>query len=336
MALGKLLVVPALVLLALIAVVNMDRFLSSEQKASADRGIRSRSLRETATAQKLDNELAVLEKFGEDRRIKTLNDELGESTCMGTPNRTVIRKEDLELSCAEFHRTRPSIAQAFGYLGEEAVKSAKVLRDRIQKQEMHGGRVRLAIGPGPSPPRKGGFLPSDYPIVDITNATRLAALFEEASVEALIASHVWEHFTYPQTVQALQNVRCLMTDNAIARFGVPDAQHPDQMYHANKAREGFPNKEFRASYRNSVSPGHRALWTEDKFAVAASLAGLNARPLEWWSSGSIDERKFCNVEYNEEENGRITRSLRRDSRNTKENPYAYTSLIVDLSPQVLH
>ncbi len=44
------------------------------------------------------------------------------------------------------------------------------------------------------------------------------------------------------------------------------------------------------------------------------------------------EYKFCIVKYYEE-NGRITRTLRRNSRNTKENPYAHTSLIVDLSLQ---
>lgn len=259
-----------------------------------------------------------------------------EDVCKGSANRTVIHQEDLELSCIEFRRkNRPTIEQAFSYLGKQAVKQATELHKQFQEQQKKNGAVRIAIGTGPGTPKKGNFIPTDLPHVDIVNSTRLAALLEEESVEAMFASHVWEHFTYPQAVQALQNMRCLMTDNAIARVGVPDAQHPDSTYHDKKVREGFPDRVFKAEYRNSEYSGHRALWTEEKFAVAASMAGLNVRPLEWWSAGSIEDRKFCYKQYNEEENGVMNRSLKHDSRNTKESPYTYTSLIVDLSPQVL-
>lgn len=172
-------------------------------------------------------------------------------------------------------------------------------RKQIKEQKKKGGGVRLAIGSGPSVPQYGNFIPTDYPLVDICNATRLSALLDEASVEAMFASHVWEHFTYPQAIEALQNVRCLMTDNAVARFGVPDAQHPDEVYHNKMVREGFPDRNVRAAYRDSFYAGHRALWTEEKFAVAASSTGLNARPLEWWSAGSKEDRKFCYNEYSQ-------------------------------------
>jgi len=323
---AKSICVTTVTILVVIALMNVGYFVTNESSPDLNKND-SRSLR-TSTKLKL---ALMLEKLGKDGKA-TAKEKVTNDSCVATPNRTVIQKEDLELSCIEFRReTRPTIEEAFAHLGEEAIKDAEKLRKLIKEQ---GKNVRIAIGSGPNPTNV-EFIPTDYPVVDICNATRLSALLEESSVEAMIASHVWEHFTYSQAIQALQNVQCLLVDNAIARFGVPDAQHPDKVYHDKKAREGFPERVFKADYRNSAYPGHRALWTEDKFATAASMAGLNARPLEWWSAGSIDERKFCYTDYNGDENGKILRSLKEDSRNTKENPYAYTSLIVDLSPQVL-
>lgn len=309
--------------LALFALIHVGQFLATESSMDREKG--TRSLRPSS------NQLMKISMFS-----KFTAENYDNVQCKPSPNRTVVHKEDLELSCAEFRRKhRPTAEEAFGYLGEQAVKEARELRKRIQAQDKISGAVRIAIGTGPGVPEFGNFIATDLPIFDVLNTTRLSALLQESTVEAIFASHVWEHFSYSQAILALQNVRCLMKDNAVARIGVPDAQHPDEEYHMKKAREGFPDKMFRATYRDSFYAGHRALWTEEKFAVAASMTGLNARPLEWWSAGSVQERRFCFSTYNDIENGRINRSLRYDKRNTKENPFAYTSLIVDLSPQIL-
>lgn len=326
----KTLCIAALAALAVAVAVSIVKFIGNEISTLEDGSFSEpRALRVPSFMPPTLTELSELGLL--DKHVTTIKPT---SACVPTPNATLINKEDLELSCIEFRRKhRPTIDEAFSHLGQEAVSTAKELQKQFQEQIKRRGAVRIAVGTGPSTPKYGNFVATDYPIVDILNATRLSALLEENSVEALFASHVWEHFTYPQALQALQNVQCLLRPHGVARLGVPDAAHPDSTYHEKKAKEGFPEGQFRAAYRDSYYAGHRALWTERKFATAASMAGLNARPLEWWASG--DGSEFCYATYNDKDNGRINRSLKYDSRNTKDNPYAYTSLIVDLSPQVL-
>jgi predicted SAM-dependent methyltransferase len=267
--------------------------------------------------------------------------------CTPTPNRTVMDVEDLELSCEQFRvETKPSLENVFGYLGPDALQTATNLKKQIEEWPLP--QLRMDLGAGTSAD-KDGVLPTDMPVVDILNQTKLAALFPEGSVAALRASHVFEHFTYPQALVALQNIRCLLDrDIGMARIATPDAQHPDRDYHEQKLKDDWPSGIFKAQYRDDIYPGHRALWSESKMAVAASMAGLNARPLEWWSSpsssssknndhrpGTQEEAQFCEQPYDGANGFAIGRSAHRDKRN-RDKPLTYTSLIMDVMPQTLN
>lgn len=251
--------------------------------------------------------------------------------CRPTPNHTVIDVEDLELSCEQFRlENKPSLEDVFAYLGSEQLQIATSLKQQIVEWSLPELRVDLGSGTSAD---KDGILPTDMPVVDILNQTKLAALFTEGSVAALRASHVFEHFTYPQALIAFQNIRCLLDhDVGYARIATPDAKHPGAEYHEHKLKADWPSGIFKASYRDDIYPGHRALWSEAKMAVAASFAGLNARPLEWWSS---DETKFCEQPHDGSNGFSIGRSAHRDKRN-REKPLTYTSLIMDVSPQTLN
>jgi predicted SAM-dependent methyltransferase len=275
--------------------------------------------------------------------------------CTPTPNHTVMDVEDLELSCEHFRvEPKPSLEDVFGYLGPEELKQAEALKETIGKWKLPA--LRMDLGAGTSA-EKDGVLPTDMPIVDILNQTKLAALFAEGSVTALRASHVFEHLTYPQAIVAFQNIRCLLDpQKGMARIATPDALHPGQEYHEEKLKADWPSGIFKAQYRDDVYPGHRALWSERKMAVAASLAGLNARPLEWWSTsspalssississpdGTMKQQaqnvavQFCEQPYDGSNGFAIGRSAHRDKRN-RDKPLSYTSLIMDLMPQTLN
>lgn len=249
--------------------------------------------------------------------------------CSPTRNHTVIDTEDLELSCEQFRLdNKPSLEDIFGYLGSEQLEIAQSLHKRIA--EWTFPELRIDLGSGTSADKE-GVLPTDMPVVDILNQTKLAALFSEGSIAALRASHVFEHFTYPQAITAFQNIRCLLNPElGRARIATPDAKHPGADYHEHKLKADWPSGIFKASYRDDVYPGHRALWSEAKMAVAASFAGLNARPLEWWSSDT-----FCEQPYDGSNGFAIGRSAHRDKRN-REKPLTYTSLIMDVTPQKLN
>jgi predicted SAM-dependent methyltransferase len=265
--------------------------------------------------------------------------------CAPTPNRTVMDVEDLELSCEHFRvQEKPSLEDVFAYLGPEELKTAWRLKKQIDEWQLP--QLRIDLGAGTSADKE-GVLPTDFPVVDILNQTKLAALFTEGSVAALRASHVFEHLTYPQAIVAFQNIRCLLDrDVGLARIATPDAQHPGLDYHEKKLKADWPSGIFKAQYRDDIYPGHRALWSESKMAVAASLAGLNARPLEWWSSSSttttttgrqhrIEEAQFCEQVYDGANGFSIGRSAHRDKRN-RDKPLTYTSLIMDVMPQTLN
>jgi predicted SAM-dependent methyltransferase len=267
--------------------------------------------------------------------------------CTPTPNRTVMDVEDLELSCEQFRvkEKKPSLEDVFAYLGPDELKTALLLKKQIDEWPLP--QLRIDLGAGTSADKE-GVLPTDFPVVDILNQTKLAALFNEGSVAALRASHVFEHLTYPQAIVAFQNIRCLLDrDVGLARIATPDAQHPGLDYHEKKLKADWPSGIFKAQYRDDIYPGHRALWSESKMAVAASLAGLNARPLEWWSSSStsttattgrqhrIQEAQFCEQAYDGANGFAIGRSAHRDKRN-RDKPLTYTSLIMDVMPQTLN
>ncbi|KAL3938999.1 MAG: hypothetical protein SGARI_001527 [Bacillariaceae sp.] len=200
-------------------------------------------------------------------------------------------KDDLMAACVGWKKEhRLSIQEALGHLGDDVVQKANEFVARTKETS----KMDLGAGPVDST-KKPDFVPTEMPVVNILNATQLASMFDLQSFSAIKAEHVWEHFEYSDALKGLQNLRCLLKSSGFARIAVPDAGHPDQEYQTVKVKEGFPDRFFTAGYRNSSYPGHRSLWTESKFSQIANIAGLNARPLEWWSPSSV----FCTQPHDE-------------------------------------
>ena len=246
--------------------------------------------------------------------------------CSTSPVPAVLQIDDLNLSCGAFEPNRKfSLEDVFGHLGEKDLAKAKALAQEIKEKREN---LRITLGAGPSTYKVENGILTDIPIVDILNATKMAALFAQGTVKTFVASHVFEHFTYPEAVAALQHVRCLLDkDEGVLRLAVPDAYNVHAKYRNEKVLEGFPDKKFNAKV---PYPGHRALWTEPKVAAVASVTGFVTRPLEWFTQ----QHRFCQVDYDIKTHGRIGRSIRY-AKADAELKYFTTSLIVDLTPQKL-
>ena len=269
-------------------------------------------------------------------QLRSLGVQQQRSKCLPPANQTILEEDDMRLSCVDFRRDDPpSMEEVFGYLGPEEMEKAFNTKRTIA-QFLSTGELRVDLGSGTSS-EKHNVLPTDLPVVDILNQTKLAALFEEGTVSAIRASHVWEHFTYPQAVKAMESIRCLLDPNhGVARIATPDAYHPGGEYNTHKLKADFPDGLFNAKYREASYPGHRALWSAHKMAAVASITGLHSRPVEWWDSNEVlpSQRSFCEQPYDESKSFSIGRSAHHDKRN-RETPLSYTSLIVDVMPQKL-
>ena len=186
-----------------------------------------------------------------------------------------------------------------------------------------------------------GWVSTNFPTFDLLDASSINALGlgSRFFADALVAEHVWEHFTYAQALQAMIHARCAMRGGGRLRIAVPDAAHADaQWYVSRKVLEGWPTGHFGGAGSKSVRyPGHRAVWTAPKlsrFACDAGFAGVWVQ--EAWLAGSPRAR-FGALNYSDA-HGFISRSARNDARNRAPtragrgppNPTKYTSLIVDL------
>ena len=182
------------------------------------------------------------------------------------------------------------------------------------------GLLRVVLGASGNVPR--GWLGTDYPAVNFLNHSGLGLRFRPGSVHAFLAEHVFEHFTPSQAVLALQAVSCLLVSGGYLRVAVPDAIHPNRRFR-NMAWGGWAKRMQRAwGY-----PGHHTAWTHRTMAAAASLAGLEVKPLEFWD----EQGQFHQLPWRPED-GNISRSADHDWRNVRRQPHfrRYTSLIMDL------
>ncbi len=171
--------------------------------------------------------------------------------------------------------------------------------------------TKIIIGAGGT--RLNHWIPTDYPIVDVTNAKSLALFFKPESIRALLAEHVWEHLSKENGMIAAQNCYKLLKPGGYFRVAVPDGYHPDP------------------EYIDAVKPGgtgcgsddHKILFNYKTLSDQLVTAGFELRLLEWF-----DENGEFHFENWSEDDGLIQRSTRFDERN-KTNPTAYTSLIID-------
>ena len=56
------------------------------------------------------------------------------------------------------------------------------------------------------------WISTDHPVVNLLNHTRLGAVFGTGELSAILAEHVFEHFTLSQAVLAFQGAWCLLSE----------------------------------------------------------------------------------------------------------------------------
>jgi predicted SAM-dependent methyltransferase len=184
---------------------------------------------------------------------------------------------------------------------------------RVYRFKRHLRTTPLKLVIGASGKYDAGWIPSDIGFLNLLNDDHWKACFDTASIDAMLAEHVWEHLTIEQGLVAARRCFCYLKPGGYLRVAVPDGFHPD------------------AKYIERVIPGgdgpgaddHKVLYNHGTFANIFEKAGFQVSLLEYFNS----KGEFNFVDWNPED-GKINRSSRFDARNSN-GTLEYTSIILD-------
>lgn len=222
-----------------------------------------------------------------------------------------LQAERLRVSvCAEVERgSRYADVDVFTY--EESEQVARI------RSQLSQGKRKLVVGAGSTDIQN--WISSDYPVVNLLNHTRIGALFGEVYLDAILAEHVFEHFTLSEAVIALQAAWCILkSDGGRFRIAVPDANHPGK--HFTHMVYGA----WAVRHQGNGYPGHHTGWTISQLTRILHASGFQVTPLEWWDS----DQYFYIRDWDAQQGGPISRSAKHDRRNA-DGGLNYTSLLVD-------
>lgn len=174
-----------------------------------------------------------------------------------------------------------------------------------------GQPIRLVLGCSGACPQ--GWIATDIEVLNLLKSEDWARYFHPASVDALLAEHVWEHLTAEEAAAAAEQCFLYLKPGGRLRVAVPDGCHPDPDY----------LEQVRPGGSGEGAEDHHILWTHATLAAVFEQAGFTIRLLEYFDEqGQFQQKKWDPVD------GFIQRSRTHDARN-RHDVLRYTSLILD-------
>src|SRR5437660_975249 len=74
------------------------------------------------------------------------------------------------------------------------------------------------------------WVPSDIEYLNLLNPRHWSMYFNEGSIDAILAEHVWEHLTEEEGLAAAKCCYRYLRPGGYLRAAVPDGFHPDTNY----------------------------------------------------------------------------------------------------------
>ncbi|MGI8996434.1 MAG: class I SAM-dependent methyltransferase [Pyrinomonadaceae bacterium] len=120
--------------------------------------------------------------------------------------------------------------------------------------------------------------------LDVTDARQWAALFAPASLDAILAEHVWEHLTLPEAMNATRNCFRHLRPGGHLRIAVPDGFHPDRQYRAwVEPVTGYNGTD------------HKVFYSYRMLGNLLRSAGFHIRLLEWCDERGAFHRRAADA-----------------------------------------
>ena len=171
--------------------------------------------------------------------------------------------------------------------------------------------VKVIIGAGQT--RYSGWIATDMPAFDVLAAADWARLFPPASVDRMLAEHVFEHVSVADFSRFLRIARQYLAPNGRVRIAVPDGCHPDSDY-IERVRPGGTG---------IGADDHQVLYTCESMGEALRAGGYQFELLEYFDAAGRFHRRDWRAE-----DGFVMRSALSDRRNSN-GELKFTSLIID-------
>lgn len=180
--------------------------------------------------------------------------------------------------------------------------------------------MRIIIGAGATAYE--GWISTQEDELDVRNREQLMKQYSPDSIDALLAEHVWEHMTLEEGVAAARNCFMLLKPGGYLRCAVPDANFRNEWYQ-NMVQVGGPGPVDHPAYTHKIVYDYRS------FRSVFEQAGFQVELLEY-----CDEYGGFHYHYWNEADGRIGRSFRFDTRNSRDG-LGMVSIIVDAKKPLL-
>jgi predicted SAM-dependent methyltransferase len=182
---------------------------------------------------------------------------------------------------------------------------------RLRMLAARRGRKRIVIGASGQYDR--GWIPTDQDFFDMLKPSDWARYFQLASINAMLAEHVWEHITEEEGRIAAKMCFEYLAPGGYLRVAVPDGLHPSPDY----------IKAVRVGGSGEGAYDHKVLYTYRTLKDVFEAAGFEVTLYEFF-----DEAGRFHYEEWRPEDGKIWRSRRYDERN-QGGRLDYTSLVLD-------
>lgn len=157
-----------------------------------------------------------------------------------------------------------------------------------------------------------GWIETEYPMFDATNAQHWAKAFGAKRVDNLLAEHVMEHLNYEQNSALVKNAYNYLKPGGIFRVAVPDEYNPDKNYY-EYARPGGSG---------DGADDHKIFWNYTKMSKLFTEHGFKVELIEYYD----EQGNFKGVDFEYEPRGVIRRSKIKKYQSEIAN---YSSLIID-------
>ena len=174
--------------------------------------------------------------------------------------------------------------------------------------------MKVVLGAGKT--KYDGWISTQETELNLLNREDFEYMFSAEKPMAFLAEHVWEHMTLEEGVAAAKNCFDFLEDGGYIRAAVPDKNFRNDWYQdiVKVGGNGDPNH---------PAFTHKIVYDYKQFCSVFEQAGFEVELLEY-----CDENGNFHYKYWNENDGKIGRSLRFDTRNSLEK-LGMVSIIID-------
>lgn len=182
------------------------------------------------------------------------------------------------------------------------------------KESVEVQKLRVILGAGKT--TADGWIATQEDELNLLSKQDWMNRFEGKSIDAILAEHVWEHLTYDEGIVAAKNCYHYLKPGGYIRCAVPDKNFRNDWYQ-NMVKVGGPGP------IDHPAATHKIVYDYKTLKQVFESAGFEVSLLEY-----CDEDGNFHFTYWNEDDGKIGRSLRFDTRNSLEK-LGMVSLIID-------